>query len=38
MRLQIRVPGFRNVIVPPGFILMYYADVIQSDAVRNLPA
>ncbi|HEX6944509.1 MAG TPA: trigger factor [Gemmatimonadaceae bacterium] len=36
MRRQIRVPGFRKGKVPPGFIQKNYADVIQSDAVRNL--
>ena len=36
MTRQIRVPGFRKGKVPPGFLQKNYADVIQSDAVRNL--
>jgi len=36
MQRQIRVPGFRKGKVPPGFLQKNYADVIQSDAVRNL--
>jgi trigger factor len=36
MQRQIRVPGFRKGKVPPGFIQKNYADVIQTDAVRNL--
>jgi len=36
MRREIRVPGFRKGKVPAGFIQKNYADVIQSDAVRNL--
>jgi trigger factor len=36
LRRQIRVPGFRQGKVPPGYIQKNYADVIQSDAVRNL--
>jgi trigger factor len=36
LRRQVRVPGFRKGKVPPGFIQKNYADVIQSDAVRNL--
>lgn len=36
MQRQIRVPGFRKGKVPSGFLQKNYADVIQSDAVRNL--
>jgi trigger factor len=36
MQRQIRVPGFRKGKVPPGFLQKNYADVIHTDAVRNL--
>jgi trigger factor len=36
LKRELRVPGFRKGKVPVGFIEKNYADVIQSDAVRNL--
>jgi trigger factor len=36
LKRELRVPGFRKGKVPTGFIQKNYADVIQSDAVRNL--
>ena len=36
LRQELRVPGFRRGKVPLGFVAKNYADVIRSDAVRNL--
>ena len=36
LRRELRIPGFRKGKVPVGIIQKHYADVIQSDAVRNL--
>jgi trigger factor len=36
LRRELRIPGFRRGKVPPGFIEKNYADVIQTDAVRNM--
>jgi trigger factor len=36
LRRDLRIPGFRKGKVPVGIIQKHYADVIQSDAVRNL--
>ncbi len=35
-RRELKIPGFRKGKVPTGYIQKNYADVIHSDAVRNL--
>ncbi len=36
LRRELRIPGFRKGKVPVGFIQKNYADVIATDAVRNM--
>ena len=36
LRRELRVPGFRKGKIPADFVRRNYADVIRSDAVRNL--
>jgi trigger factor len=36
LRRELRIPGFRKGKVPLGFIQKNYADVIATDAVRNM--
>ena len=36
LRRELRIPGFRKGKVPAGFIEKNYADVIATDAVRNM--
>lgn len=36
VRRELRIPGFRKGKVPPGYIEKNYADVIATDAVRNM--
>lgn len=36
LRRDLKIPGFRKGKVPVGIIQKHYADVIESDAVRNL--
>lgn len=36
LRRELRIPGFRKGKVPPGYIEKNYADVIATDAVRNM--
>lgn len=36
LRRELRIPGFRKGKVPPGYIEKNYADVIVTDAVRNM--
>jgi trigger factor len=36
LRRELRIPGFRKGKVPPAYIEKNYADVIATDAVRNM--
>jgi len=36
VRRELRIPGFRKGKVPPGYIEKNYAEVIATDAVRNM--
>jgi trigger factor len=36
LRRELRIPGFRKGKVPPGYIDKNYADVVATDAVRNM--
>lgn len=36
LRRELRIPGFRKGKVPPGYIEKNYADMIATDAVRNM--